>query len=58
MNLNLIRGGKVNKETQAVIENISRIIEGWRKDYIPYQHQERLQTIEKFLLNIEDYKNE
>lgn len=48
----------MSEETQAVLNNIARILNGWRDDYIPYQHVERLENLEKFLLNIEDYKND
>lgn len=48
----------MDKETQAIIENIKRILHGWEKDYIPHQHAERLENLEKFLLSIEDYTND
>lgn len=47
----------MTKETEAVMENISRIIEGWRRDYMPNQHAERLENLEKYLLALEDYEN-
>ncbi len=48
----------MNKETQAIIENISRMIDGYRSLDTPYEYHLMIEALEKYLISIEDYKNE
>jgi len=48
----------MNKETQAIIENISRIIQGYKNLDTPYEYRLMIEGLEKYLLSIEDYTNE
>ena len=42
----------MNKETQAIIENISRMIDGYRSLDTPYEYRLMIETIEKYLISL------
>lgn len=48
----------MNPETEEILKNIARIICGHEKFTSVFLYKEMMKNLEKFLLNLENYKND
>lgn len=46
----------MTSETEEILKNIARIIEGFRKDELAMELYQRIERLEKFLLTIEEFE--